>query len=86
MGKRCGSPWAAWPPREGSRTQARKLIFEGLALSGELIHAVIMTGHLRFLAIVANQQGRHELAARLAGAEAAWRDKVGGRVLEREGT
>jgi len=68
--------------QRGEPDKALKLIFEGLALSGELINAVIMTGHLRFLAIVANQQGRHERAARLAGAEAAWRDRVGGRVPE----
>jgi hypothetical protein len=30
--------------------------------------------------LLANQVGQHERAARLAGAEAAWRGKVGGRV------
>jgi hypothetical protein len=64
----------------GDPTEARKLVFESLALSGEQVNAVIITGHLRFLSMVANQLGQHERAARLAGAEAAWRDKVGGRV------
>jgi predicted ATPase/class 3 adenylate cyclase len=64
----------------GDPTEARKLVFESLALSGEQVNAVIITGHLRFLSMVANQQGQHERATRLAGAEAAWRGKVSGRV------
>jgi tetratricopeptide (TPR) repeat protein len=59
---------------------ARKLILETFALYGEQVNAVIITGHLRFLSGVANQLGQHERAARLAGAEAAWRGKIGGRV------
>jgi predicted ATPase/class 3 adenylate cyclase len=66
--------------QRGEPNEARNLIFEGLALSGEQVNAVIITGHLRFLAMVANQLGQHERAARLAGAEAAWRGKVAGRV------
>lgn len=38
---------------------------------------MIIAGTLRSLALVANQTGQHERAARLAGAEAAWRRKVG---------
>jgi hypothetical protein len=64
----------------GDPIEARKLIFESLALYGEQWNAVIITGHLRFLSLLANQLGQHERAARLAGAEAAWRGKVGGRV------
>jgi hypothetical protein len=51
-----------------------------LALYGEQANAVIITGHLRTLSIVANQLGQHDRAARLAGAEAAWRGKLGFRI------
>jgi predicted ATPase/class 3 adenylate cyclase len=64
----------------GDPNEAHKLILEGIALYGEQANAVIITGHLRSLSLVANQFGQHERAARLAGAEAAWRDKVGFRV------
>jgi predicted ATPase/class 3 adenylate cyclase len=64
----------------GDPTEARKLILESLALFGEQWNAVIITGHLRFLSLLANQLGQHERAARLAGAEEAWRGKVGGQV------
>lgn len=64
----------------GDPNEARKLIWEGFALYGEQSNAVIITGHLRSLSLVANQLGQHERAARLAGAEAAWRGKVGFRI------
>jgi tetratricopeptide (TPR) repeat protein len=66
----------------GDPTEARKLTFESLALYGEQVNPVIITGLLRFRSLLANQLGQHERAARLAGAEAAWRGKVGGRVPE----
>jgi predicted ATPase len=61
----------------GDPNEARELILEGFALYGEQANAVIITGHLRSLSLVANQLGQHERAARLAGAEAAWRGKIG---------
>jgi tetratricopeptide (TPR) repeat protein len=61
----------------GDPQEARRLAFEGLALYGEQKNAVIITGHLRTLSIVANQLGQDDRAARLAGAEAAWRGKLG---------
>jgi predicted ATPase len=64
----------------GDPTEARKLIMEGFALYGEQANPVILTGHLRSLAVVANQSGQHERAARLAGAEAAWRGKLGFKI------
>jgi predicted ATPase/class 3 adenylate cyclase len=64
----------------GDPNEAHKLIWEGFALYGEQANAVIITGNLRALSLVANQLGQHERAARLAGAEAAWRDKVGFRI------
>lgn len=53
------------------------MTLEGLALYGEQTNAVIITGHLRTLSLVANELGQYERAARLAGAEAAWRDRLG---------
>jgi hypothetical protein len=64
----------------GDPNEARKLTLEGFALFGEQPSAVIITGHLRQLSLVTNQLGQHERAARLAGAEAAWRGKVGFRI------
>jgi tetratricopeptide (TPR) repeat protein len=61
----------------GDSHEARRLALEGLMLYGEQANAVIITGHLRTLSLVANQLGQHERAARLAGAEAAWRGKLG---------
>jgi tetratricopeptide (TPR) repeat protein len=61
----------------GDATEARRLTLEGFALYGEQTNGVIITGHLRTLALVANQFGQHERAARLAGAEAAWRGRLG---------
>jgi len=64
----------------GDPNEAHRLALEGLALYGEQTNAVIITGHLRTLTLVANQLGQHERAARLAGAEAAWRGKLGFQV------
>lgn len=64
----------------GEPIEARRLIFEGFALWGEHANALIIAGHLRFLSMVANQLGQYERAARLAGAYAAWRGKVGGKI------
>ncbi|MGH9169021.1 MAG: tetratricopeptide repeat protein, partial [Acidimicrobiia bacterium] len=64
----------------GDPNEALRLTLEGLALYGEQTNAVIITGHLRTLSLVANQLGQHERAARLAGAEAAWRGKLGFQV------
>jgi len=61
----------------GDPMEARRLTLEGLALYGEQTNAVIITGHLRTLSLVANELGQYERAARLAGAEAAWRDRLG---------
>jgi predicted ATPase len=61
----------------GDPNEARRMTVEGFALYGEQTNAVIITGHLRNLSLVANLLGQHERAARLAGAEAAWRRKLG---------
>ncbi|HEX2029516.1 MAG TPA: hypothetical protein VHF25_16120 [Nitriliruptorales bacterium] len=64
----------------GDPTDPRSAISDSLALYGEQINAVIITGYLRFVAIVGNQLGQHERAARLAGAQAAWQSKLGGQA------
>jgi predicted ATPase/class 3 adenylate cyclase len=61
----------------GDPKEARRMTVEGFALYGEQTNAVIITGHLRNLSLVANLSGQYERAARLAGAEAAWRRKLG---------
>ncbi|MGH2765153.1 MAG: tetratricopeptide repeat protein [Actinomycetota bacterium] len=64
----------------GDPTEARRLVLEAWSLWREQANALTIAGHLRFLSMVANQLGQHERAARLAGAEAAWRGKVGGQI------
>jgi tetratricopeptide (TPR) repeat protein len=61
----------------GEPNEARRMTLEGFALYGEHTNAVIITGHLRNLSLVANLSGQPERAARLAGAEAAWRSRLG---------
>jgi len=68
--------------RRGDPTEVHKAIFDSLGLYGGQVNAVIVTGHLRFVAMWANRLGQQERAARLAGAEAAWRGKVGGQALD----
>jgi len=64
----------------GDPTEARRLFLETWSFSGEQANALQIAGHLRLLAVVANQLAQPERAARLAGAEAAWRGKVRGQI------
>jgi predicted ATPase/class 3 adenylate cyclase len=64
----------------GDMNEAHRLLMEGFSLYGEQANPVIITGHLRTLSVLANHSGLHERAARLAGAEATWRGKLGFRV------
>ena len=64
----------------GDPIESRRLILEGLGLLGELANAVVITGNLRVLAMIENQLGHPQRAAKLAGADAAWRGKVAGKI------
>ena len=60
--------------------EARERILLAFDAWGEQGNALLVASQLRFLAMVANGAGQPERAVRLAGAAAAWREKVGGQV------
>lgn len=66
--------------QRGEPVQARQHVLRAIDLADQQGNALVLASHLRFLAIVANDEGRPERAVRLAGAAEAWREKVAGQV------
>jgi hypothetical protein len=62
----------------GDPVEARRGILTAIDTWGEQGNALVIASQLRFLAILANAMGQPERAARLAGAFASLREKVGG--------
>lgn len=64
----------------GQHDEARELLVEGIELSDETGDLANLSFFLESLAVVEGSRGRHVQAARLLGASAAMRDRVGSAV------
>jgi tetratricopeptide (TPR) repeat protein len=64
----------------GDPAEARELVLRGIEVWGEQGNALVLSGQLRFLAIVANNAGQPERAVRLAAIAATLRERMGGQV------
>jgi predicted ATPase/class 3 adenylate cyclase len=69
---------ASLSAQRGDPVEARRGILTAIDTWGEQGNALVIASQIRFLAILANNMGQPERAARLAGAFASLREKVGG--------